>query len=142
MKKISIDEVESVLLQHSVPDTEKIIDDLKRILEELKADKDGAEDKPSYEYIVVLNDPHHRLTADAKSEITAYVVQQIEGADPSTIFQKMRDSANEQNESTKTGKLHLFKLKEIFEKLKPKYLKDKKIKIKTKEPVWVIINND
>jgi hypothetical protein len=143
MSKIDIEEVESVLLQHKVPDANAIIEDLQKILEELQAEKEAnAEDKPRYEHIVVLNDPNGVLKAiKVEDEVTAYVVQQEEGEDAGTILSKISDAAKTQNEHTKTKKTRLQNMREIFDGLKSKYLKEKKVKIKTKEPVRILLSN-
>lgn len=141
MSKIAIEEVEQVLLQHKVPDAPKIIEDLEAIIEELKADREAnAEDRPKYEFVVILNDPNNKLQGlNAEDEVTAYVVQQEEGEDAGTIISKISDAAVAQNETAKTKRGRLQNAREVFEGLKPKFLKDKKLKIKTKEPVRILV---
>lgn len=143
MSKIDIEEVESVLLQHKVTDTNAIIEDLQKILDELQAEKEAnAEDKPKYEHVVVLNDPNGILkTLKVEDEVTAYVVQQEEGEDANLILSKIADAAKTQNEGAKTKKTRLQNMREIFDGLKSKYLKEKKLKIKTKEPVRILLSN-
>lgn len=141
MAKIDIEEVEQVLMQHKVNDTSAIIKDLQAILEELKAElKAENEDKPKWEHVVVVHDPSGKLEADKMDQvISAFVVQQEEGQDPATIFSRLREAVVTQNESAKRKKSRLENLRDIFDGLKPKYLKEKKVKIKTKEPVRVLL---
>lgn len=141
MAKIDIEEVESVLLQHKVNDTTAIIKDLQAILDELKAERDAEkEDKPKWEHVVIVHDPSGKLEADKMDEvISAFVVQQEEGGDPATIFSRMREAVISQNEEAKRKKSRLENLRDIFDGLKSKYLKEKKVKIKTKEPVRVLL---
>jgi len=141
MTKISLEEVEGVLLQHKVTDAVSILSDLKRILEELEEEKDAnAENKPKFEYVVVIDDPSGELKAQKKDEvITAYIVQQQEGEDAGMILSKLQECASLQNESAKRKKSRLESLRDIFSGLKSKFTKEKKIKIKTKEPVRILL---
>jgi hypothetical protein len=141
MSKIDIEEVEQVLLQRQVPETTAIINDLQKILEELAAEKEKEkEDKPKFEYVVVINDPNGLLNRpQAENELTAYVVQQEENEDAGLILSKLEDATKEHNLASKKKKQRLYNLKDIFGGLKPKYLKERKVKIKTKEPVRVLI---
>jgi hypothetical protein len=141
--KIDIEEVQGVLEERKVPNASQIIKDLEQIIAELQADKEAnKEDKPKYEYIVVINDPSGELKAQKRDEsITAFVVQQEEGADSGLIISKLVDAAKEQNEGAKTKKSRLENMRDIFDGLKSKYLKEKKVKIKTKEPVRILLTD-
>jgi len=143
MSKISIEEVQGVLEERQVPNATQIIKDLEQIIAELQAEKEAnKEDKPKYEYVVVLNDPSGKLAADKADEtVTAFVVQQEEGEDPALIFSKLSDAAKDQNEGAKTKKSRLQNMRDIFDGLKSKYLKEKKVKIKTKDPVRILITD-
>lgn len=142
--KIELEEVESVLLQHKVDKTSSIIKDLERIIEELKAEKEeDKENKPKWEYVVIINDPSGELKSQKKDEvISAYVVQQEKGEDAGLILDKIRDATKNQNEAAKRKKSLLNTIRDIFDGLKPKFLKEKKVKIKTKEAVRVILSNN
>lgn len=146
MAKIEIEEVESVLLQHKVESTPAIIEDLQKILEELQAEKEAnAEDKPKYEFVVILNDPNGILNGkkkeDLENDLSAYVVQQEEGENANLIFGKIGDAAKAQNETAKTKKSRLQNMRDIFEGLKSKFVKEKKLKIKTKEAVRILVSD-
>lgn len=145
MAKIEIEEVESVLLQHKVESTPAIIEDLQKILEELQAEKEAsAEEKPKYEFVVILNDPNGVLKGkkeDLENDLSAYVVQQEEGENANLIFGKIGDAAKAQNETAKTKKSRLQNMRDIFEGLKSKFVKEKKLKIKTKEAVRVLVSD-
>jgi hypothetical protein len=142
MSKIDIDEVQNVLEQRKVPNAPDIMKDLQQILDELAAAKEAeAEIKPKYEFVVVINDPSGKLKEEKQDEVlTAYVVQQEEGEDAGLILSKLQDAANLQNETAKTKKSRLQNLRDIFDGLKSKYLKEKKVKIKTKEPVRILFS--
>ncbi len=141
--KIALEEVQSVLEQHKVKDTAAIMKDLEQILAELQAEKEAEkEEKPAYETVVVVHDPSGKLIADKMDEvISAFVVQQEEGQDAGLIMSKIADAARAQNEDAKRKKSRLQNLREVFDGLKSKYLKEKKIKIKTKEPVRVLLTD-
>jgi len=143
MSKIALEEVESVLLQHKVQNTTSIIEDLKQIIEEIKAEREAEKGiKSKYEFVVILNDPSGELKAQKKNEtISAYIVQQEEGEDANLILSKLQDAATDQNETSKRKKNRLENLRDIFANLKSKFIKSKKIKIKTKEPVQIILTD-
>lgn len=143
MSKIALKEVQGVLEQHNVKDAASIMKDLEQILAELEAEREAnKEDKPAYETVVVVHDPSGKLIADKMDEvISAFVVQQEEGQDAGLIMSKIADAAKAQNEDAKRKKSRLQNLRDIFDGLKSKYLKEKKIKIKTKEPVRVLLTD-
>jgi hypothetical protein len=137
MSKVALEEVESVLLQHKVQDTQGIISDLMKVIEELKADRDS-DPKPKWEHIIVLHDPDNKL---AGQELTGWVVQQEEGQDAGAILSKIADSVKTANDSAKKKKLVIKTLVDAFKYLKPKFVKEKKLKLKTKEEVRVLLSN-
>ena len=141
MSKIALEEVEQVLSQHKVADAPAIMDDLQKILDELAAEREAEKaNKVPWEYVVVLHDPNGELKAQKKDEVlSAYVVQHEDGVDPGTILSTIADAATAQNDTAKRKKSMLSNMREIFEGLKSKFLKEKKIRIKTKEPVRVLL---
>ena len=141
--KISLDEVEDVLLQHKVGDTPAILKDLEAILAELKAAaEEEKENKEKYEYVVIVHDPSGKLKADKMDEVvSAYVVQQEENEDAGAILSKLKECATAQNETAKRKKSRLSNLRDVFDGLKSKFAKEKKLRIKTKEPVRVLLTN-
>jgi flagellin-specific chaperone FliS len=143
MSKVALEEVQGVLEDRKVPNATEIIRDLEKIIEELQAAKEAEkENKPKYEYVVVLHEPSGRLKSEKMEEVlTAYVVQQEEGEDAGTILSKIASAASIQNEGAKRKKSMLSNIRDIFDGLKPKFLKEKKVKIKTKEAVRVILTD-
>lgn len=141
--KIAIDEVQGVLEDRKVPNATEIIRDLEKIIEELQAAKEAEkENKPKYEYVVVLHEPSGRLKSEKMDEVlTAYVVQQEEGEDANAILSKIASAASIQNEQAKRKKSMLSNIRDIFDGLKPKFLKEKKVKIKTKQAVRVLLTD-
>jgi hypothetical protein len=135
--RVPLEEVESVLLQHKVEDSQSILDDLQKIMEELRAEKES-DPKPKYEHLIVLHDPENKL---AGQELTGWVVQQEEGEDAGAVLSKITDAARTSNDNAKKKKLVIKTMVDAFKSLKPKWIKEKKVKIKTKEEVRVLINN-
>ncbi len=153
---IAIEEVESVLLEKKFEPTkvQEVIRALEEIAAELQAEKEkeaaealdadglpqdpGADagQKTKWEYVIVLNDKENYLK---DKEIAGWVVQQEENADAGLILSKLSDAAKDQNESAKRKKNKLASLEDIFDGLKAKFLKSKKVRIKTKDLTRVII---
>ena len=153
---IAIEEVESVLLEKKFEPAkvQEVIRELEEIAAELQAEKEkeaaevvdadglpadvGADGLPKtkWEYVIVLNDKDDYLKG---KEIAGWVVQQEENADAGLILSKMTDAAKEQNERAKRKKNKLTSLTDLFDGLKAKFLKPKKIRIKTKDLTRVII---
>jgi hypothetical protein len=82
------------------------------------------------------------LKAQKKDEVlSAYIVQQEEGQDAGLILSKLKECATTQNETAKRKKSRLDSIRDIFDGLKSKFAKEKKLKIKTKEPVRILLTD-
>jgi len=162
MSKISIEEVEAVLLQKKIEPTKvaEIIRELEEIVGEVAADAakeaesvtgsevesdglpadPGADETPKekMEYLIVLNDPDNVLDG---VELMGWVVQQKEGEDAGTVLTRLCDAAKDQNEGAKRKKSTLTTMLQVFEGLKSKYLKSRKLRVKTKEAVRVLVSD-
>lgn len=139
MKKISIEEVESKLLECRIDPikVQQIVTELEKVVEELAEErKSEAGPKQKWEHVIILNDKDGILK---DKEITGWVVQQPTGDDANFILSKLSESAIAQNEVTKKKANKISDLTTLFEHLKSKFTKEKKIRIKTKEPTRVII---
>lgn len=141
--KIEIEQIEATLLERKIdqPTVSAIIKDLMQSAEEEKAEseaeKEASGPKLKWEHLVILNDPENKLG----TELTAWVIVQKEGQDAGLALSKLRDAVKESNESQKKKKNILENFGELFMDLKPKFLKEKGIKIKTKEAVRVLTVN-
>jgi hypothetical protein len=137
--KLDIEEVESKLLEHKV-DPQKvnqIIRDLEKVVEELAEErKASSAPKQKWDHVIVLNDENGLLTG---KEITGWVVQKPSEDDPNLILSKLIDAAKNQNEVTRKKANIMSDFRTLFEHLKAKFTKEKNIRIKTKEPVQVLI---
>lgn len=156
--KIEIEEVESVLLEkHFEPKkVQEVIRALEEIAEELAGEKEkeaaevvgedglpadvGGEDLPKtdWEYVIVINDKDNVLDG---AEVAGWVVQQEANADAGVVLSKLKDAAKAQNESGKRKKNVITDFLGLFESLKAKWTKEKKVRIKTKDLTRVIVTN-
>ena len=138
--KVSIEEVEAKLLENRIEPAkvQTIVRQLEEVVEELKAEKDTEAPKAKWEYVIVLNDKENYLEG---KEIAGWVVQQEKDADAGTVLTKLGEAATRQNETAKRKRNFMTDLTSVFEYLKPKFLKEKKIRIKTKELTRVLITN-
>ena len=141
MSKIAIEEVEAILLQKKIEPVKvaEIIKELEEVAEEVKQDnKANAAPKQTWEYVIVLNDKDGVLTG---KEISGWVVQQEAGADAGLVLSKLIDAAKTQNEAAKRKKNVIKDFVALFESLKPKFAKEKKVRVKTKELTRVLVTD-
>jgi hypothetical protein len=142
MSKVNVEEVESVLLQKKIPadKVQDIVNDLNKIVEELKEEREANKGKKvPWETTIVLLDKDGTL---ANKELAGFVVQSEEGVDQGTLLAKISDAAKNQNETAKRKRNFITTLTQAFEWVKPKFLKEKKVKIRTKELSHVIVATD
>ncbi|HOT88634.1 MAG TPA: hypothetical protein PLC59_04020 [Bacteroidales bacterium] len=138
--KVSIEQIEATLLEKKIelPKVREIIKDLQQVIEEEKAEREANKvPKAKWEYLIFINDPEKKI----ETELTGWVVKQLEGQDASLCASKLIDAAQTQNESTKRKKSLITGFGELFSALKSKFLKEKGLKICTKEAVRVITVN-
>lgn len=139
--KVSLENVEAILLERKVEPikVQEIIKDLEKAAEEEKEDRIATADpKSKWEYVIVLNDKDGLLK---DKEIAGWVVQQKEGQDAGLVLSKLSDAAKTQNESAKRKKSMISDLVGLFESLKPKFTKEKGVRVKTKELTRVIVTD-
>ena len=139
--KVSLENVEAILLERQIeqPKVQAILRDLEKAAAEEKADAEATKaPKNKWEHIIILNDPEKKLNPD---ELTGWVVVQEEGSDAGTILSRLTDAAKEQNEAAKRKKSLLENFGDVFQSLKSKFLKNRHLKIKTKEAVRVLTVN-
>lgn len=139
MSKIALDEVEAKMLEHKIDanKVQEVLRDLEAVVEELKAER-SSDPKLKWEYLIVLHDPENKL---AGQELTGWVVQQEEGQDAGTVLSKITDASKTSNDNAKKKKFVIKTLVDAFKYLKPKWVKEKKLKLKTKEEVRVLLSN-
>jgi hypothetical protein len=137
--KIDIDEVESAMVQNKIDaiKIQAVIKDLNQVITELKNDKDVLP-KQKWEHVIIILDEKEELK---DKELSGWVVNQLEGEDAGTVLTRLMDAAKAQNERAKQKRAFLTNVTELFEGLKSKFCKDKKVRVKTKELTRVIITN-
>jgi len=138
--KVSLEQIEATLLERKIepPKVQEIIKDLTQAAEEEKEERAAnAGPKAKWEYVIILNDPEKKITED----FTGWVVKQQEGQDNGLILGKIQDAVKTQNESAKRKKSIIQGFGEAFQNLKTKFLKEKGLKIATKEAVRVLTVN-
>lgn len=138
--KVSIEQIEATLLERKIEPVkvQEILKDLQQAVEEEKEEVAGEKGpKAKWEHIIVLNDPEGKI----KDEFTGWVVTQQDGQDSGLVLGKLTDAARSQNESAKRKKTRIESFGDLFGALKSKFLKEKGLKIKTKEPVRVLVVN-
>ena len=136
--KVSIEQIEATLLERKIdpPKVAEIIKDLLQAAAEDKADNTAnSTPNPKWEHLVILNDVDGKFKNE---ELVAWVIVQKEGQDAGLALSKLRDAVKEQNESCNKKKNIIQNFGELFEGLKPKFLKEKGLKVKTKEAVRVL----
>ena len=139
--KIDIEEVESALLEKKFDPVKvsEVIKTLEKVAEEIKADnKANAMPKQNWEHIIILNDKDGLLK---NKEMSGWVVQQEAEADAGLVLSKLIDAAKTQNEAAKRKKNVIKDFVALFESLKPKFAKEKKVRVKTKELVRVLLTD-
>ncbi len=139
MKKISIEEIESALKEANVaqPQQNQVLEYLKQVAAENESSPTTPKSKN--EFGVVIFDKENHL---AGKEFTACVYQVKEGYDHGSVLSQLSEVARTQNEAAKRKKNIIKTMGELFEFLKPKFAKTKDIKIKTKNPVRVIVSDN
>ena len=137
--KVSLEQIEATLLERNIdpPKVQEIIKDLTQAAEEEKEGRSNNGPKPKWEHVIILNDPEGKI----KEDFTGWVVVQQEGQDNGLILGKLQDAVKTQNESAKRKKSVIKGFGEAFQNLKPKFLKEKGLKVKTKEAVRVLTVN-
>jgi len=136
---ISLEEVQAKMLELKIDPikVQQVITELEKVVEEIKEEKEATkEPKQKQEYVIVLYDKENVL--DGK-EIAGWVVQKPLDDDANLILSKLAEAAKAQNEVTKKKKNRIDDLVSLFEHLKSKFTKEKKVKIKTKELTRCII---
>jgi uncharacterized protein (UPF0371 family) len=140
--KIDLETVEATLLEKKIDNikVQEIIKELTVAVEEEKEERAAnSGPKAKWEHIIVLNDPDGNLIT---GEVMGWVVQQRQGEDAGKILANLCDAAKAQNETAKRKKNLISSFVDLFGALKSKFLKEKNLRIKTKEAVRVLVVNN
>ena len=152
--KIELEKIETVMSENGIDEAiiAAVITQLKSEIEEEEIQSE-VEDAPTnedltdnseslprtkFEYVIVLDDKNGYLK---DKEIAGWVVQQEENADAGLILGKLKDASKDQNAGAKRKKHSIASWTDLFDGLKPKWLKSKNLKIKTKDLTRVVISD-
>lgn len=142
MSKLNISDIQEALKTAKIePEKQKdVLDYLQDVIKEQEADKaHNALPKQKNEFGVILYDADNQLVG---KEFTASVFSVKQGDDFGTILTRISDAAKIQNESAKKKNNLIQTIGSACQNLKRKFIKEKGINIKTKEPVRVLITNN
>lgn len=140
MAKIDIELVEMVLKRTSLTELQQL-----QILEDLKFESkqvatDDREPPEKKQYVIVVNDPYGKLGATG-FEFSGWAVQIPEDDDPHSALEKLHCAAHDFNQTPKGRRMPIKTIAEACEFGSAKLFKERKIWVRTKEPVLVIPTN-
>ena len=139
-KKIDIELVEMVLKRTSLTELQQL-----QILEDLKFESkqvvgDDREPPEKKQFVVILNDPYGKLPKTG-FEFSGWVVQIPEDDDPHSALEKLHCAALDFNQTPKGRRMPIKTIAEACEFGSAKLFKERKIWVRTKEPVLVLSTN-
>ena len=139
-KKIDIELVEMVLKRTTLTELQQL-----QILEDLKFESkqvagDDREPPEKKQYVVVVSDPYGKLGATG-FEFSGWVVQIPEDDDPHSALEKLHCAALDFNLTPKGRRMPIKTIAEACEFGSAKLFKERKIWVRTKEPVLVLATN-
>ena len=140
MAKIDIELVEMVLKRTSLTELQQL-----QILEDLKFESkqvvgDDREPPEKKQFVVILNDPYGKLPKTG-FEFSGWVVQIPEDDDPHSALEKLHCAAHDFNQTPKGRRMPIKTITEACEFGSAKLFKERKIWVRTKEPVLVLPTN-
>ncbi len=140
MAKIDIELVEMVLKRTTLTALQQtqILEDLK--FESKQVAGDDREPPEKKQFVVILNDPYGKLPKTG-FEFSGWVVQIPEDDDPHSALQKLHCAAHDFNQTPKGRRMPIKTIAEACEFGSAKLFKERKIWVRTKEPVLVLPTN-
>lgn len=140
MAKIDIEIVEMVLKRTTLTALQQtqILEDLK--FESKQVDTDDREPPEKKQFVVIVRDPYGKLGATG-FEFSGWVVQIPEDDDPHSALEKLHCAALDFNLTPKGRRMPIKTIAEACEFGSAKLFKERKIWVRTKEPVLVLATN-
>jgi hypothetical protein len=133
--KIDKDIVEQVLCDYIDMATRvKIINDIEREVEQNKPEREK-NPKKQFVAIAVTDNPDFE-------EVPLFIAQIEEGDDHNTIVDRITHATAEHNNTPKGQKFPIDTLGGAMQETKRKFITEKKVWIKSKEPVIIVRSND
>ncbi len=140
MAKIDIELVEMVLKRTTLTALQQtqILEDLK--FESKQVVGDDREPPEKKQFVVIVNDPYGKLPKTG-FEYQGWAVQIPEDDDPHSALQKLHCAAHDFNQTPKGRRMPIKTIAEACEFGSAKLFKERKIWVRTKEPVLVLPTN-
>ena len=101
---------------------------------------DDREPPEKKQFVVILNDPYGKLE-ETGFEFSGWVVQIPEDDDPHSALEKLHCAAHDFNQTPKGRRMPIKTITEACEFGSAKLFKERKIWVRTKEPVLVLPTN-
>jgi len=101
------------------------------------AEEEG-EPKPKQQFVIVVSDPNKLITND----LVGWVLQIPEDSDVATVLDSVKKGAYNFNASKKGRKYPVSSIGQAIANVPSKFFKTENLKIKTKEPVYVVTTNN
>ena len=137
---LKLDEIMDSLIQAGidVKDRKKIIEELQKVEQEKKEEREANKaPKTKKEFVVLI-----RGDDDIKDKVQqAWVVQRTTGADNSNIVDQIKKVGRESNAAQKRNKNIVTLFREVFAHVKRKFWVPEDIMVKTKDPCQVVVIN-
>lgn len=135
---IKLEEIQEVLKQQkvAVDVIVKIIDKLREVEEDKKADKEVGP-KAKNQLVSVIFDKDKVL----KGDFTAAIFQIEEGAAPAAVIDRVKAAAQQYNASKKGRKSSVSSFAQALD-MPRKFLKAEQVLVKTKQPILVVVSDN
>ena len=139
-KKVDIELVGMVLRRArlSAVQQAQILEDIK--FESNQVAVEDREPPEKKQYVIVVNDPYGKILATG-FEFSGWAVQIPEDDDPHSALQKLHCAAHDFNQTPKGRRMPIKTIAEACEFGSAKLFKERKIWVRTKEPVLVLPTN-
>lgn len=136
MAKVDVDLVKYVLQRSEldVRQVNAIIEDIERELKVQQEEK-VQEPREKKQFTMLISDPEGQLP---KGEFTGWVAQIPEDDSPATTADRIIQAAYDFNQTPKGRRMPVQSIGEACEIVPAKILKEYKVWIKTKQPVWIV----
>ena len=135
MAKVDLELVKMVLQRNEldVRIVSQIIEDINA---EVQAEQDEEKPPPvKKQFVILVSDPNGELEG---KDLTGWIMQIPEDDSPHSTEERLVRSAYEFNLTPKGRRLPVKQISEVCEHVSPRILKEQKVWVKTKEPVYVL----
>lgn len=140
MAKVDVELVKHIL-QRNVKETRLVAQIMEDLGQELKMQEEEEPPAPKEkkQFVIVASDPEGVLD---KVELVGWVVQILEEEAPQEALEKLYRGAYEFNLTKKGRRMPVSTIAEVCEVVPGKILKEQKVWVKTKEPVFIVASDN